>query len=84
MAKAEGQGGERIAAGLAWARGEDHGYVVEGHGRSGREVKERLIEMMREVASDVKLYMDTLKIRVRELRVPEGAYGCVVVVLVLL
>ena len=32
MARQDGEGGEEISAGLAWARTNDFGLVVEGHG----------------------------------------------------
>jgi len=84
MAKAEGESGQRIAAGLAWAMGDRHGYVIECHGNGENEVRRKLSSMMGEVERRSGMRFEGIKTRVRELKVPDGAYGCVIVALVLL
>ncbi len=84
MSRIEGRDGERIAAGLAWAKGEKHGYVIEGHSREDIDLKERLLDMVREVERLSNTRFTDVKTRIRELRVPAGAYGSVVVALVLI
>lgn len=84
MAKAEGESGQKIAAGLAWAMGDKHGYVVECHGNEGDEVRRKLSSMMEEVERKSGMKFGGIKTRVRELKVPSDTYGCVIVALVLL
>ncbi len=84
MAKAEGGPGETIAAGLAWGMGDKHGYVIETHGKGEEEVKQALNGMIQEVERSSGMRLQWVKMRVRELKVPDGTYGCVIVTLVLL
>ena len=85
MAKEEGRDGEVISAGLAWAEGRPHGYVLEAHGKMGVE---ELSRELRGVVLEVEEYANIEIVKgwrylVESMKVPEGAYGVVIVALVL-
>ncbi|RLF05905.1 MAG: pyruvoyl-dependent arginine decarboxylase [Thermoprotei archaeon] len=85
MAVEQGEGGEVISAGLVWAEGRPHGYVLEACGKVGREeLEKRLWAMAAEVEkySAVK-FSGEWRVRVESIEVPADAYGAVVVALVL-
>lgn len=84
MARQDGEGGERISAGLAWAKTEDYGLVVEGHDNTGVDLKVQLREKVREMAEIRKLSIKQVKYYVEELKIPPGLYGSCIVALVLL
>ncbi len=83
MARQDGEGGERISAGLAWAKTEDYGLVVEGHDNTGLDMKAQLREKIREMAEIRKLTIKQVKYYIEELEIPPGLFGSTIVALVL-
>ena len=83
LASEVGEGGDTISAGIAWARGEPYGYVMEAHGKErGSEIERRLVEMMRDLEEASNLLLEPVRVKVESLRVPEGCFGAVVAALV--
>lgn len=88
LARMDGDPGETIGAGIAWAWGvtpknERYGIVTEGHGYKDREAIERELRWkLQEMAKirDLKLEKTELKSEFTE--VPKGKYGSVLVALV--
>jgi len=83
MARQDGEGGEEISAGLAWARTNDFGLVVEGHGSSSEDLKVQLKNKVMEMADIRNLKIKSLNYRIEKLKIPLEYYGSVIVALVL-
>ncbi len=87
MAKMAGTKGERIGAGLAWAwgtafDGERHGIVAEHNGSSSKGELERMLHIkLRRMAEVRGMKLEEPRTMVKSV-VCDGAYGCVVAVLV--
>jgi len=84
IARQDGESGEKISAGLAWAKTEDYGLVVEGHDNRGVDLRNQLRDKVREMAEIRKLSIKQVKYYVEELEIPPGLYGSCIVALVLL
>jgi len=83
MSERRAKGPAKISAGISWATGRPHGYVLEFHdGNSSLETLERLESMWREIREGEKLDLDKPRYVVEELEVPKGYYGSVVAALV--
>ena len=78
------KGPGRISAGLAWARGVPHGYVVEYHGhiQDKEEVRKHLLLMLEEAAKNSDIVLENPSVEVEIMDVPPKHYGSVIVALV--
>jgi len=83
MSEKRARGPARISAGISWARGRPHGYVLEFHNsNSSQETLKQLESMWREIVESEELNLDKPRYVVEEIEVPEGFYGSVVTALV--
>jgi arginine decarboxylase len=83
MSEKRAKGPAKISAGVSWARGRPHGYVLEFHdGNSSQETLKRLESMWQEIVEGERLDLEEPRYVVEELEVPEGFYGSVVAALV--
>ena len=85
MAKACGDSGETIGAGLIWAWEKNHlyGIVAEVAGHMDRKaLREALNRRIEEMADARKIELGEIDHRIEVLKVPAGSYGCVLVALV--
>jgi len=91
LARCEGSGGERIAAGVGWAfvrdpaSGKSYGMVVEDTGdRTGKNIGEDLRKKLLEMADARKVEIERWDKKIGVMEVPKGCFGCVVAALVYL
>jgi len=78
-----GTRGDTISAGIAWARGDPYGYIVEAHVKnSSKDVKTILEEMLKEVSIRSNLVLEKPKFRIEKLKIQDNTYGAVIAALV--
>jgi len=88
LARMDGDPGETIGAGVAWAwgvtsKGERYGIVAEGHGYKDREAIDRELRWkLQEMAKIRELKIEKMELKSEFTEVPKGKYGSVVVALV--
>jgi len=85
MAKAVGEPGETIGAGLAWAweREGRFGVVAEVYGHYDRKALRSALEArVREMGAIRGIELGEPSYRLEVMKVPQGVYGCVLVALV--
>ncbi|MEM0093285.1 MAG: pyruvoyl-dependent arginine decarboxylase [Thermofilum sp.] len=77
------KGPAKISAGISWARGVPHGYVLEHHNSSSAaDTLRELEKMWREIVESESVLLEAPRYLVDELEVPEGHYGSVLAALV--
>ena len=79
LSQMRGRGGDRVAAGIAYAMRKDGkgGYVAEGHLHgSAQSLREELSRKMTEMSRIRGLEFGEVHYRIEELDVPEDEYGC--------
>ncbi|MCS7385482.1 MAG: pyruvoyl-dependent arginine decarboxylase [archaeon GB-1867-005] len=85
MARADGQLGEVIGAGVGIAKCADYGLIAEAYGsKSEVELREELMAKLKEMAEARGMEIDEIKVRVESMRVEAARYGCVVAAVILL
>ena len=87
LAQMNGDEGETISAGIAYAFREDGdgGYVVEGHGHLATHAMREILEWkMGEMAAHRDVELGGMEYRIEELSVPMDQYGACVAALALL
>jgi len=87
MSRMDGEGGEKIGAGIAWSFEEKNGYgiVAEAHGHvDEKEIRKALESRIHEMARIRNIEVGKIKYRIETLDVPSGNYGCVIAALVYL
>lgn len=83
LSEVRARGPARISAGISWARGEPHGYVLEHHDSCpASETRLALEKMWSEVIESESVALEAPRYVVEELVVPEGVYGSVLAALV--
>lgn len=83
MSEQRAKGPAKISAGISWARGKPHGYVLEIHSENRLEESQNMLEKMwEELRSRKELELEEPRFMIEELEVPEGYYGSVVAALV--
>lgn len=85
MAHIEGEGEEKIGAGIAWSfiEGEDYGLVAETHGNTDREeLRRNLKARIEEMARIRNVKLRSIEYRIETLQVPKGFYGSALAALV--
>jgi len=85
LAKAEGSSGETIGAGLAWAWEKEGrlGLVAEVYGHYDRKALTMCLEArVKEMAEARGVEIGEINMRFEVMKVPQGAFGCVLVALV--
>lgn len=87
MARQDGEGGERISAGLAYFLRKDGagGYVAEVHSHcSSDELKKELSARAKQMAALREVETEDPAFQIEELEIPKGRYGSCISVLVYL
>lgn len=85
LSQIRGKGGEKIAAGIAYALRKDGkgGYVAEGHIRGSKKTLEKeLLGKIDEMFEIRNIEFGKVKCVVEEMEVPEDEFGCCVASLV--
>ncbi len=89
MARADGEPGDTISAGVAWAFGIDdenrrYGLVVEAYGKAPRlELKEDLTRKIQRMAAVRRMKLDEIRYSIETIeRIPKNMYGCVIAAVV--
>jgi len=84
LARADGDAGEAISAGLGWAQCVDtYGIVVEEKGVKTKEEAERKIKLkIKEMTDNRRIQIKKQDQKIVSIKVPEGQYGSAVVALI--